>query len=70
MIAALRRDMTIGTELAQTLRAALDAEMVTEHFPHYGTLDTERSPTEVNLLASLTAWTVLQNEAMFTALFA
>lgn len=34
-----------------------------------GTLDTERSPTEGNLPANLTAWTVLQNEATFTALF-
>jgi hypothetical protein len=27
-------------------------------FPHYGTLDTDLTATEINLLASLTAWTV------------
>lgn len=27
-------------------------------FPHYSTLDTDLSPTEINLLASLAAWTV------------
>ena len=37
-------------------------------FPHYSTLKTALNPTEINLLASLTAWTVAANankEAFF-----
>ena len=51
------------------VKANLDLEMVTQDFPHYGTLRTERSAAQMNLLTNLTAWTVLQNEAAFTALF-
>jgi hypothetical protein len=47
----------------------LDYEQIVEGFPHYNTLWTERSPTQMNLLGNLTAWTVLQNEAAFTGLF-
>ncbi len=40
-------------------------------FPHYGTLDTDLSATEINLLASLTAWTVAAegNQEKFEALY-
>lgn len=51
------------------VKASLDVEMLTQDFPHYGTLRTERSPTQMNLLSNLTAWTVLQNSAAFTGLF-
>jgi hypothetical protein len=41
-------------------------------FPHYATLDTDLSATEINLLASLTAWVVAAdgNREQFEALFA
>ena len=51
------------------VKLKLDEELVTQDFPHYGTLRTQRSPAQINLLSNLTAWTVLQNEAAFTALF-
>lgn len=40
-------------------------------FPHYPTFDTDLSPAEVNLLASLAAWTVAgdENRAAFEALY-
>ena len=40
-------------------------------FPNYDTLDTELSPTEINLLASLTAWSVANNDnrAVFVDLY-
>lgn len=42
-----------------------------KHFPNYGTLDTELSPTEINLLASLTAWSLANdnNKALFIDLY-
>ena len=49
--------------------ATLPQQALEQDFPHYGTLRTERSPTQMNLLSNLTAWTVLQNSAAFTALF-
>ncbi len=51
------------------VKLKVDVELATQDFPHYGTLRTERSPTQMNLLSNLTAWTVLQNSAAFTALF-
>lgn len=51
------------------VKIKLDEELVTQDFPHYGTLRTQRSPAQINLLSNLTAWTVLQNEAAFTAMF-
>jgi len=40
-------------------------------FPHYSTLETDLSATEINLLASLTAWVVAgeENRGTFEALF-
>ncbi|MDN5869876.1 MAG: hypothetical protein L0H73_04025 [Nitrococcus sp.] len=40
-------------------------------FPHYSTFDTDLTATEVNLLASLTAWTVAadENRGAFEALY-
>jgi hypothetical protein len=38
-------------------------------FPHYGTLDTELTATEINLLANFTAWVILSAPTAFTALF-
>ena len=41
-------------------------------FPNYSTLSTDLSATQINLLASLTAWIVAadENKGQFTALFA
>jgi hypothetical protein len=38
-------------------------------FPHYGTLDTELTATEINLLANFTAWVILSAPTAFTELF-
>jgi len=51
------------------VKANLDEEMLLHKFPHYSTLKTELSPTQVNFLANLTAWTMLQNSDAVTALF-
>jgi hypothetical protein len=58
-----------GEIMDNWVKANLDLEMLTQDFPHYGTLRTERSAAQMNLLSNLTAWTVLQNSAAFTALF-
>ena len=39
------------------------------NFPHYGTLDTELTATEINLLANFTAWVIVSAPTAFTALF-
>ena len=39
------------------------------NFPHYGTLDTELTATEINLLANFTAWVIMSAPTAFTALF-
>jgi hypothetical protein len=54
---------------SERVRLSLDKEMLLHKFPHYSTLKTELSPTQVNLLANLTAWTMLQNSDAVTALF-
>lgn len=51
------------------VRGNLDEEMLLHKFPHYSTLKTELSPTQVNFLANLTAWTMLQNSDAVAALF-
>jgi hypothetical protein len=44
--------------------AAIIANAVTtDGFPHYNTLDTSLSATEINLLSSLTAWCVVSTDA-------
>ena len=56
----------------QALLGDFDDPSSFHSFPHYGTLDTDLSATEVNLLASLTAWVVAAegNREQFEALFA
>jgi len=63
MAQSWRADMT------ERVRLSLDKEMLLHKFPHYSTLKTELSPEQVNFLANLTAWTMLQNEEAVTALF-
>jgi hypothetical protein len=55
----------------QALLGAFDDPKSFHAFPHYPTFDTDLSPTEVNLLASLTAWTVAadENRAAFEQLY-
>ncbi len=55
----------------QTLMGDFDDPSSFHSFPHYPTFDTDLSPTEINLLASLGAWTVAadENKAAFEALF-
>lgn len=55
----------------QALLGAFDDPKSFHAFPHYPTFDTDLSPTEVNLLASLTAWTVAAdgNRAAFERLY-
>jgi hypothetical protein len=49
----------------------VDAQTVLAGFPHYATLNTELTPTQINLLASLVAWSVVNpsNVGKFTSLF-
>jgi len=65
MAQSWRKD--IASEL---VRLSLDKEMLLHKFPHYSTLKTELTPEQVNFLANLTAWTMLQNSEAITALFA
>jgi hypothetical protein len=44
--------------------------VTTMNFPHYSTMDTELSATEIQLLANLAAWTVMNNAAAFQSLYA
>jgi hypothetical protein len=50
----------------------IESELVsTVKFPHYNTFTkTELTPTEIQLLANLTAWTVMTNAAKFQAMYA
>ena len=50
----------------------VDAQTVLAGFPHYSTFDTELSPTQINLLANLVAWSVVNPSTAetFKALFA
>lgn len=50
----------------------IESELVsTVKFPHYNTFTkTELTPTEIQLLANLTAWTVMTNATAFQAMYA
>ena len=50
--------------------ALVNAERASRNFPHYNTLDTSLTPTEVNLLSNLTCWGVTNRAETFTGLFA
>jgi hypothetical protein len=49
----------------------IESKLISElNFPHYDTFsETELTPTEINLLANLTAWTVMNNAAAFQAMY-
>ena len=48
----------------------VNAERASSNFPHYNTLDTSLTPTEVSLLSNLTCWGVTNRAETFTRLFA
>ncbi|MFL5285123.1 MAG: hypothetical protein ACJ8AW_30145 [Rhodopila sp.] len=49
-----------------SVRTIIETERVTNGFPHYSTLNTNLSPTQINLLANLTAWSVTEAERCST----
>src|SRR4051812_26215812 len=55
----------------KSVQAIIGAERATKGFPHYSTLDTNLSATQINLLANLTAWNVYEAErsGAFSQLF-
>ncbi|HEX6199247.1 MAG TPA: hypothetical protein VF150_03205, partial [Thermoanaerobaculia bacterium] len=55
----------------QAVLGSFDDPASFHSFPHYPTFDTDLTATEVNLLSSLTAWTVAgdENRAAFEALY-
>ncbi len=55
----------------QALLGSFDDPASFHRFPHYPTFDTDLSPTEINLLSSLTAWTVAAdgNRGAFETLY-
>jgi hypothetical protein len=50
--------------------ALVNAARTSSNFPHYNTLDTSLTATEVNLLSNLTCWAVINQATTFTELFA
>jgi hypothetical protein len=50
--------------------ALVNAARTSSNFPHYNTLDTSLTPTQVNLLSNLTCWVITNQAATFTRLFA
>ena len=72
----LENTVTWSNELSTagelTSVSLIESELVsTKNFPHYNTfLDTELTPNEINLLANLTAWTVMSNAEAFQAMYA
>ena len=58
-----------GNTPVQTLVAS---ELATNQFPHYSTLSTELTATQINLLAHLSSWAVVtadQTSKVFSNLF-
>lgn len=44
-------------------------DSMANNFPHYGTFSTQLSATQINLLANLTSWTVMNAQSQFQARF-
>lgn len=66
----LENTLSWSNQLSAAVSLA-ESELVTSlKFPHYNTFtETELSPTEIQLLANLTAWTVMSNAAAFQAMY-
>jgi hypothetical protein len=47
----------------QALLAPFDNPSTADYFPHYSTLETDLTPTQINLLANFTAWMVASPES-------
>ena len=47
----------------QALLAPFDNPSTGDYFPHYSTLETDLTPTQINLLANFTAWMVASPES-------
>lgn len=55
------------------VQSAIASELATNQFPHYNTLSTELTATQINLLAHFTSWSVVTAERqsnVFSSLFA
>lgn len=67
----LENTVSWSNELSSAV-SLIESELVsTVKFPHYNTFSkTELTPTEIQLLANLTAWTVTINATKFQALYA
>ena len=55
------------------VQSLVASELATNQFPHYDTLSTELSPTQINLLAHFTSWSLVnadQANGVFSNLFA
>ena len=67
----LENTVSWSNELSSAV-SLIESELVsTVKFPHYNTFSkTELTPTEIQLLANLTAWTVMNNAAAFEAMYA
>lgn len=67
LVAAWQNQFRDNPEVA----AIVDAAVTNMHLPHYNTVDTRISATEVNLLSALTAWCVVSADqnAVFSGLF-
>jgi hypothetical protein len=67
----LENTVAWSNELSSAV-SPIESELVSSvKFPHYNTFSkTELTPTEIQLLANLTAWTVISNAAAFQAMYA
>ncbi len=57
----------------QPVQSLVASELSTNQFPHYNTLTTQLSATQINLLAHFTSWSLVtadQNSSVFSSLFA
>jgi hypothetical protein len=60
----------LSTDGELTSVSLIESGLVTSmSFPHYSTFDTELTPNEIQLLANLSAWTVMSNAATFQAMY-
>jgi len=62
---------SLSTAGELTSVSLIESELVsTKKFPHYNTFrDTQLKPNEINLLANLTAWTVMSNAETFRTMY-
>ena len=66
----LENTLSWSKQLQSDVSSIESALVSQKNFPHYSTMDTELTPTEIQLLANLAAWTVINNAATFQSLYA